>query len=585
MDLSYSEDQTWISPPGALQYMDETAHLVRFYEGELAQNTDIGSKNNLGCMEDPQEHSIAIASANFPTRASNDMEETSSFQDEPHPYEKASIIEHYGNLDVPLNRDHGDTTNIETLNSDRAVEDITTMEVDHEMQSNFGNGQDHVNDENLNISHIDLSSSQAFQDRQIWQLPSQFHSIADASPLLESPNSNASFGDSGDITFQNSPLTPREALLMRNFIENMALWADVTDPERHFEVVVPRRAIDQPVLRYAIFAFSSRHVSRRSNYEETEAVEYHNKCLEHLIPILSNPKDSMNEDILAAVAILRQYEELDGNGFLLESKRKAKRTIAFDQRCHLIGTTRMLNSVAMFASSGGLGEAAAWLCLREDIYVSLVSQQPLRTHLENYHESKIFKGDDDISMANQMVFLLAKLLGCVFHPARDTDVEKLHQISREIGEWASGKGLSFAPILFHPRSKTQRRAFPEIWMLLPSHVVGMQYYHIAKIVLAISEPRASTTGYASLREGRELENKVRNHLRIVLGLSISNKRCQNTMFTARHALSVWGGVLRDELDQEAALSFLLQMEETTGWRMEGIIQSLKEQWVEDYDGV
>lgn len=36
-------------------------------------------------------------------------------------------------------------------------------------------------------------------------------------------------------------------------------------------------------------------------------------------------------------------------------------------------------------------------------------------------------------------------------------------------------------------------------------VVGLQYYHIAKIILAISTPRATALGYERLREGRKLE--------------------------------------------------------------------------------
>jgi hypothetical protein len=89
----------------------------------------------------------------------------------------------------------------------------------------------------------------------------------------------------------------------------------VTDLERFFETVVPRRALEHPVLRYAIFAFSSRHVSRFSDYDEIEAIQYHDKCLELLIPVLSEPEENITEDILAAIAILRQYEEMDGKVF------------------------------------------------------------------------------------------------------------------------------------------------------------------------------------------------------------------------------------------------------------------------------
>lgn len=129
----------------------------------------------------------------------------------------------------------------------------------------------------------------------------------------------------------------------------------------------------------------------------------------------------------------------------------------------------MLNSVAQFGSSGGLGEAAAWLCLRQDIYVSLVSQQPLKTHLENYHTSKTFQNDDDLSLANRMVFLLAKLVSWVFDPDKHADVENLQLIKTEIEEWNNNKGPAFEPILFNQRSSAQGRAWPEIWMLFPPH--------------------------------------------------------------------------------------------------------------------
>jgi hypothetical protein len=65
-------------------------------------------------------------------------------------------------------------------------------------------------------------------------------------------------------------------------------------------------------LRYAIFAFSSCHLDRRDSSDVTEALQYYNCCLELLIPVLSGAREHITEDILAAVAILRQHEEMDG---------------------------------------------------------------------------------------------------------------------------------------------------------------------------------------------------------------------------------------------------------------------------------
>lgn len=86
-------------------------------------------------------------------------------------------------------------------------------------------------------------------------------------------------------------------------------------------------------------------------------------------------------------------------------------------------------------------------------------------------------------------------------------------------------------------------------------VVGLQYYHIAKIVLALSGRPHSLTIYDTLRQSRAIEvhislpsssifadglvapqQKIRHHLLQVLGLAQSNPRAENTLFTARHSL-------------------------------------------------
>jgi hypothetical protein len=90
--------------------------------------------------------------------------------------------------------------------------------------------------------------------------------------------------------------------------------ADITDPYRHFESEVPARALKEPVLRFAIFAFSSRHLNRQNDSNTAEALQYHNECVQLLIPALSEP-EHITEDFLTAVAILRQHEEMDGRFF------------------------------------------------------------------------------------------------------------------------------------------------------------------------------------------------------------------------------------------------------------------------------
>ncbi|KAJ5598810.1 hypothetical protein N7537_008894 [Penicillium hordei] len=374
------------------------------------------------------------------------------------------------------------------------------------------------------------------------------------SPSLSSPRSIQSTKSSKPL----QPLNEREAILLRNFVENMALWADITDPQRHFETEVSARALKEPVLRYAIFAFSSCHLDRRDSSDVTEALQYHNCCLELLIPVLSGAREHITEDILAAVAILRQHEEMDGE----------------DNQFHLTGTTHILNTVSTFGSSGGLGEAAAWLCLRQDIYISLTSQRPLRTNLQSFYQSDVFQRNDDFAWSSKMVFLLANILQGAF-----TDSTITHEAD-QIEEWYSAKPHTFDPVRSIPQGSGPDQRLPTMWMLLPVHVIGIQYYHIAKIVLALSESSRASSTYESLRHSRTVEKNVRHHLLTVLGLAHSNAKAENTLFTARHSLVAWGWVLRNPLDQRAAESVLQSMHARTGWNMNSLIRTLRAQWQE-----
>ena len=133
-----------------------------------------------------------------------------------------------------------------------------------------------------------------------------------------------------------------------------------------------------------------------------------------------------------------------------------------DNQFHLTGTTHILNTVSTFGSSGGLGEAAAWLCLRQDIYVSLTTQQPLRTNLQNFHNSDIFHRTDDFAWSSRMVYLLAKALQCAFSGSSES-------IGAEIEKWYLSKPHSFEPVRVVPRGSSVDGRLPVIWMLLPVH--------------------------------------------------------------------------------------------------------------------
>ncbi|EXJ92209.1 hypothetical protein A1O3_00759 [Capronia epimyces CBS 606.96] len=344
---------------------------------------------------------------------------------------------------------------------------------------------------------------------------------------------------------------------------------DSCDKQRHFGREIPRRAAQYPVIKNAIFAVSSRHLSLLAGSEDSESPHYVSECLRILITALEDPLSHFDENLLAAVILLRTHEELSDN----------------DERCHLFGTTRLLNSIASFAADGGLRESASWVSLRQHIYICLTSQHPLTINLTNYRHSNVFQNSDDESWANRIIFIFAIILTQVIRPEgeQQLSIDTWHELDADVKAWNLCKPWHFAPLFMEspgiPVSSSPRRSvWPEVFVCDPAQVVGLQHYYLAKIVLAIYDPRLSRLSFDALRLRRASEATVRENLRLAIGLAVSNDHVTTAMLQASHILSACGMYLTDPREQEAALDFLTRLKTQMGWQTAHILRDLQEQW-------
>lgn len=266
--------------------------------------------------------------------------------------------------------------------------------------------------------------------------------------------------------------------------------ADTCDPERHFSREVPHRALRRPMMLNAIFALSSRHQAILMGNGDTESQKYQDDCLSLLIKALSAPEDTYDENLLATVVILRNYEELRSTE---------------DNHYHLAGSNQLLNTISRFSSSGGLGEAASWWSLRQAIYVSLVRHQPLEIRLENYDHSAALGLDNDSSTANVAVLIFAKMLRLLYL-AEGSDLVYWNRLEQELENWNLLKPSSYRPIFYQEPDFAQDRPFPVVCMTAADQVVGMQYYHAARILLLLKKPNNQPlVGFHATRDRRKAE--------------------------------------------------------------------------------
>ncbi|CAG7945314.1 unnamed protein product [Penicillium nalgiovense] len=406
------------------------------------------------------------------------------------------------------------------------------------------------------------------------------------SPLYENRSHQDSTNSPLSLLSDNgSTLSLREASLIRYFIQKLAPWADVCDVHSHFSTEVPRRALENNMVLQAILALSARHDAILANDSDWEASAYHGQCLQLLIAALDQAETSCDENMLIAVVILRIYEELETNT---------------DQQFHLLGSNRLVNLMARSASAGGVAEAVSWQFLRQAIYASVVQYQPLQLDMHNYERSSMFHRHDDGACANRIIYHCARILQvCCDAPGNIVEEETWRQISDSVNEWNQTKSTTWQPIRYQASSVAAGRPFPEVWMISPPAVIGMQYYHSACIFLTLSEtPSHNMSDYERARSRRVKEKTIADHLVMVIGLSLSNESVENAYFMACHLLhrcscalhiprqllptdlSLVGYCLRNVVEHEGSLKFLARVENMLGWRTSWIMRELEHQWAE-----
>ena len=114
----------------------------------------------------------------------------------------------------------------------------------------------------------------------------------------------------------DAPLATREAAeLTRYFVDCCACFFDFSDFHRHFAYDVPLRARRNATLANAMLALAARHRSRTQQYDPYVSDRYYHECLQTLIPRLDDPAAIKDDELLAAVIILRLLEEMDGGSF------------------------------------------------------------------------------------------------------------------------------------------------------------------------------------------------------------------------------------------------------------------------------
>jgi hypothetical protein len=314
----------------------------------------------------------------------------------------------------------------------------------------------------VHSTSLDIFSSPSFPLEQQQIVPTR------------SPNAVLSFG------------TKDEAEYFLHYKDELAPWLDVCDGQRHFSTNVTRRITSSPLLLQSIYAWGSLHLSMLRGIDDIVSYTYYNKALAILIPLLNNPDSALSDELLAAIVILRSYEEFSES----------------DEGMHLFGSARLLEHLSTPTTPGtlltlsSLSKAARWVILRQWIYFGLTKSEPMGMLLDPYIALAECEPTNDENWCNHAVLLFARILGSSFKSQgmTATDWEELQESNEQ---WYRDKPSTFLPIW--EDGNTPESTFPLVWCREDVHLIGLQHYHLSRILLEVFDPRPLKPGFDSFK--------------------------------------------------------------------------------------
>jgi hypothetical protein len=273
------------------------------------------------------------------------------------------------------------------------------------------------------------------------------------------------------------------------------------------------------MLLCAILSFSASHLSRLdSSCDALTGVDYHSKCIERLIPAIADPALSLDPVLPLSTVVLRMHEML---------------TYEADQQHHLRGCFSLFANNRINVGSQELKGTAFWTYIREEILVALPNRSATNIDTVRWKDGICWEGNTDSIHTNKITWLAVEVINFCFGDTLKINPSKCIELHREVDVWKQNLPETFKP-LYNIRDGG---AFPKISYLCTWHsklginmssryvdanaarvvVIGMQFYHMTKVLLALYNPR-QPAGMDFLELVRIVEAGIQEHTSQLCGM-------------------------------------------------------------------
>ncbi|KIW44073.1 uncharacterized protein PV06_05113 [Exophiala oligosperma] len=375
------------------------------------------------------------------------------------------------------------------------------------------------------------------------------------------------------------PLNSRdEVLYMQVFVEEVGLWMDSMDAEKHFSRLIPFQALGEPMLKYALLACGVRHLTLvNTAYPEEHALNYYNNATQLLLKSLQNP--DRNSALCATTAtILNVYEVMSEK--------------ALQRMNHIAGSRALIKECRWDAQATGIGSACFWLNVGLELFSCLhfnwgTAWDPDTWGIDMNMSPQHVGGNED-DWTHKMLWILSKIANfrsTAQQRYQDASVHaeqaRLHQRHQQ---WLGLKQFcdrwnDCVPPTMHamayisPFMTNSKSAFPEVWFIKRTTIVARLFYHTAMALLGSLHPYA----HMQPQTAEEMQGMSLYHSRQICGI-VAHVKDRGVASASIRCLAVAGEQLTVQREQEEVLQIFDRIKKETGWRVTFIHDDLKEKW-------
>jgi hypothetical protein len=294
------------------------------------------------------------------------------------------------------------------------------------------------------------------------------------------PSEKAVMMTGGSVIGERDCLTTDEEIyFMQTFVEEVAIWMDSLDKDKHFRKMTPYLSLKSPMLLNAFLACGVKHLTLVEGYKDDKALFYYDTATTQLLRSLQNP-DRNTAECAATAVVLNVYE--------IMSEKPAKRM------SHIAGARALIRECGWNAKSTGIGAACFWLNIGMEVLSCLAFNWQTAWDPDQWGLDLEFTGwttENDVAGCNpnslgdeelwvhRIFYIVAKIANFRANIPQFQEVnphnEQMRQESR-LAEWTRLRGMCDAWNKYCPRSmrpygyahkpsdkSLSESLFPNIW--------------------------------------------------------------------------------------------------------------------------